>query len=123
MDYAKLEQFVSKPRIDRFLVSCANSQDRALKLYEANLRVSQAFYPVMNLLETFLRNCINDRLIVHFGDAAWIINQKTGFMNHVSLGPNFWIKTQVIKAEENTQGTITPGEIIAEQVFGFWTSL
>lgn len=123
MDYPKLEQFTSKPRLDRFLVSCANSQERALRLYEANLRISQAFYPVMNLLETFLRNCINDKLAICFGDAAWVINQKNGFMNHASLGPNFWIKTQIIKAENNTRGTITPGKIIAEQPFGFWTSL
>jgi hypothetical protein len=44
-------------------------------------------------------------------------------MNHPSLGPKFWIKNQVIKAENGTRGTITPGKIIAEQTFGFWTSL
>ena len=123
MDYAKLERFTSKPRLDRFLVSCANSQERALRLYDANLRVSQAFYSIMNLLETFLRNSINDNLAIHFGDAAWIINQKNGFMNDPSLGPKFWIKAQIIKAEAGTRGTITPGKIIAEQTFGFWTSL
>jgi hypothetical protein len=123
MDYAKLEQFTSKPRLDRFLVSCSNSQERALKLYDANLRVSQAFYPVMNLLETFLRNCINEKLAIHYADAAWIINQKNGFMKDASLGPKFWIRTQVIKAESNTRGTITAGKIISEQAFGFWTSL
>jgi len=123
MEYAKLEQYTSKPRLDRFLVSCSNSQERALKLYDANLRVSQAFYPIMNLLETFLRNSINDKLSVRFGDTAWIINQKSGFMNDPSLRPKFWIKAQVIKAEANTRGTITPGKIVAEQTFGFWTSL
>ena len=94
MDYAKLERFTSKPRLDRFLVSCANSQERALRLYDANLRVSQAFYSIMNLLETFLRNSLNDNLAIHFGDAAWIINQKNGFMNDPSLGPKFWIKAK-----------------------------
>ena len=123
MDYAKLEQFISQPRLDRFLVSCANSQERALKLYAANLIVSQAFYPVMNLLETFLRNTINAKLAIHFNDAAWIINQKAGFMNHPSLSPNYWIQEQIKKAEKSTRGTITPGKIVAEQTFGFWTSL
>lgn len=123
MNYAKLEQFVSKPRLDRYLISCGNSQVRAYKLYEENLKVSQAFYPLMNLFETFLRNSINDRLTVYFGDAAWIINQKSGFMNDPSLHPACWLKNQVIKAENNTRGTITPGKIIAEQTFGFWTSL
>lgn len=123
MQYAKLEQFVSKPRLDRYLVSCNNSQERAIKLYNANLLVSQAFYTIMNLFETFLRNSINDRLTIHFGDKDWIINQKNGFMNNQSLGPRFKLKTQVLKAESSTHGNITPGKIIAEQTFGFWTSL
>ncbi len=123
MDYQKLEQYVSQPRLARFLVSCANSQEKAIKLYEANLYVSQAFYPIMNLLEIFLRNSINDNLTTHFVDSAWIINQKTGFMNDASLGNKYWMKDQVMNAERNTRGTITPGKIISEQTFGFWTSL
>lgn len=123
MEYIKFEKFISKPRLDRFLISCANSKASAIKLYEANLRVSQAFYPVMNLLETFLRNSINSQLTMNFGDDAWIINQKNGFMNDASLAPHYWIKNQVVKAEQSTRGVITPGKIIAEQTFGFWTSL
>jgi len=123
MQYEKLEEFVSKPRLDRYLVSCSNSKDRAIKLYEANLLVSQAFYPIMNLLETFIRNSINDKLADYFSDTSWIITQKTGFMNHVTLQPKYWLKTQVMNAERNTRGTITAGKIISEQAFGFWTSL
>ena len=70
MDYAKLEKFVSTPRLDRYLVSCDNSHERAMKLYEANLIVCQAFYPILNLFETFLRNAINDKLALHFRDTA-----------------------------------------------------
>jgi len=123
MDYQKLEDFVSKPRLDRYLVSCGNSKDRAKALYEANIRVAQAFYPILNLFETFLRNSINEKLGTHFGDAAWIITQKHGFMNHHSLAPKHWLKNQVETAERNTRGTITAGKIISEQTFGFWTSL
>ncbi|MES2560402.1 MAG: hypothetical protein V4590_11710 [Bacteroidota bacterium] len=123
MEYSRLEQFVSPPRLDRYLVSCANSQDKAKRLYGANVLVSQAFYPILNLLETFLRNSINEKMSTHYSDAAWIINQKTGFMADRSLGPNFTLRKQVLKAEANIRGTITPGKIISEQTFGFWTSL
>lgn len=123
MDYQKLEEFISKPRLDRYLLSCSNSKERAVKLYEANLTISQAFYPIMNLFETFLRNSINDKLTIHFSDDAWIITQKIGFMNDISLAPKYWIKNQIFNAERNTRGTITPGKIVAEQTFGFWTSL
>jgi hypothetical protein len=122
MDYPKLEQYVSKPRLDRYLLSCSNSQARAIKLYAENIKVSQAFYPLMNLFETFLRNSINDNLNSYFSDSAWIINQKTGFMSHHSLAPKYRMKKCVIDAENNIRGTITPGKIIAEQSLGFWTS-
>lgn len=122
MDYIKLEHFGSKPRLDRYLVGCANSKERAKKLYEANIFLCQAFYPILNLLETFLRNSINDKLTNYFNNDAWIINEKNGFMNHSSLAPKFFLKNQVINAEKITRGTITPGKIISEQTFGFWTS-
>lgn len=123
MNYIKLEQFVSKPRLERYLHSCSNSQTRALELYKANLKVSQTFYPILNLMETFLRNSINHQLSQHYSDIDWILNQKNGFMNHYSLGPKFWLKSQIDKAEVKTNGKITSGKIIAEQTLGFWTSL
>ena len=123
MDYQKLEDFISKPRLDRFLVSCGNSQSRAMQLYSANVKVAQSFYPILNLFETFLRNSINNQLNNYFTDNAWIITQKNGFMNDNTLAPDYYIKRQVQKAENNVRGTITPGKIISEQTFGFWTSL
>lgn len=123
MKYEKLEEFVSKPKLDRFLLSCSNSKERAKNLYGANLIVSQAFYPILNLFETFLRNSINDKLANYFNDTSWIINQKNGFMNHSTLATKYFLKNQVINAERNTRGTITSGKIVAEQTFGFWTSL
>lgn len=123
MNYTKLEQYLSKPRLDRYLLSCSNSQTRAIRLYAENIRVSQAFYPLMNLFETFLRNKINENLTNYFADAAWIINQKTGFMSHPTLGNKYRLRKCVEDAESNIRGTITPGKIIAEQTLGFWTSL
>lgn len=122
MKYEQLEKYVSKARLDRYLVSCGNSKERAQKLYEANILLSQAFYPILNLLETFLRNSINDNLSAFYKDDAWIINQKSGFMSDASLAPYYGLKTQVINAEKNTRGTITAGKIVSEQTFGFWTS-
>ncbi len=123
MKYERLENFVSKQRLDRYLVSCSNSKQKAKILYKENLLVAQSFYPILNLFEIFLRNSINDKLSHFYNDDAWIINQKTGFMNDKSLFPNFWIQKQVINTEKNTRGIITAGKIVSEQTFGFWTCL
>jgi hypothetical protein len=123
MNYNAFENFVSKPRLERYLVSCAYSQEKAMMLYGANLRVSQAFYPILNLFDIFLRNGIDHKLGIYFADCEWLINQKGGFMSDASLGPKFWLKTQVNKAETNLKIKALAGKIMAEQSFGFWTSL
>ena len=127
MQYNKLELFLSKPRLDRFLLACGGSQSKALELYKSNLYIAQAFYPVLNLFEIFIRNTINRYLIDHFQDSDWILTQKTGFMVDESLEPSFYfLKKSVSKAERKLRRNriqVTAGKIIAEQSLGFWTCL
>lgn len=96
-------------------------------MYRVNLRVCQAFYPILNLFEIFLRNTINYRISGYFADPNWIINQKNGFMSDNSLqGTKFFLKESVTKAERMIRkrgGHVTSGKIIAEQPLGFWNSL
>lgn len=126
MNYIKLAQYISHPRLNRFLHACGNSQSKAQNLYAVNLRIARAFYPVLNLFETFLRNSVNNQLTRYYGTGNWIIREKNGFMNHSSLSRDFFLKKSVEKAigKISAQGSrITAGKVIAEQPFGFWVSL
>jgi len=134
MKFEKVRLYVSSPRIDRFLIATDNNKTKAVRLYKANLKVSQAFLPVLAILEVTLRNRLNAILSSHFTDSDWIINQKTGFMVHHSLTyvrggrtmHNHYLKKQVEKAEtriRNSGMPVTSGKIISEQMFGFWTEL
>ena len=53
MNYNKLEYYVSQPRLNRFLIASGNSKVKAQKLYHANLKVAQSFYPVLNIDFTY----------------------------------------------------------------------
>jgi hypothetical protein len=127
MDYDKFEYYVSQPRLSRFLAACGNSKSKAQELYEANMKVSQSFYPVLSLFEVFFRNICHYQVSAHFANPNWIIVEKSGFMNNDSLSAsNFYLKNAVINAERSIRrkgGTATAGKIIAEQSFSFWTSL
>ncbi|MCD8431821.1 hypothetical protein LNJ05_03515 [Tenacibaculum finnmarkense genomovar ulcerans] len=126
MEYPKLEKYLSQPRLDRFLIATGNSKSKAQKLYRINLKTAQAFYPVLNLFEIFFRNIVNHQMSLHFENPNWIITEKKGFMNDSSLGSKFFLKNSIIKAEKiirRKKGTVTSGKVIAEQSFGFWTSL
>lgn len=47
--------------------------------YFANMKIAQAFHPLLSSFEVILRNQLHYALARHFSDGNWIINQKSGF--------------------------------------------
>lgn len=126
MKYSILEYYISQPRLDRFLIASTNNKTKAQKHYRANLRVAQSFYPLLNLFEIALRNSIHQQMSFYFANPDWIISERNGFMNDRSLhSSRYFLKNSIMKAERkiHRRGSVTSGKIIAEQSFGFWTSL
>ena len=85
MNLKKIRLHISTARIDRYLVATGQNVSKAQRLYKANLKVAQSFYPLLNTLEVVIRNGLNTILSGYFGDFDWIINQKSGFMSHPLL--------------------------------------
>lgn len=54
-------------------------------LYFANMKIAQAFHPLLSSFEVILRNQLHYALARHFSDGNWIVNQKSGFMVASSL--------------------------------------
>lgn len=136
MRFTNFTSYFSSPRIDRYLTACSNDTKRCAKLYKANLKVAQAFHPLLGCLEVVLRNGINDQLTSYFEDPNWIITQKAGFMidpllTHTNkktgkVETNRFILNFVKGAEKKLvkRGIgMTSGRVISEQPFGFWTDL
>jgi hypothetical protein len=136
MKLKDFRRYFSSARVNRYLLATGNSPSKAVKLYKANLKTSQAFHPLLGVFEVILRNRLNDILTSHFADPDWIISQKAGFMSDSSLRYTYkrtgqkkindYLKQEVSKAENRLQKTKTPitsGKIIAEQTLGFWTDL
>lgn len=120
-------KYLSRPRYNRYLDATHNDNDRAKRLYNANIRLAQATHPILTQFEVIIRNSINLQLSSHFVDNDWIINQKNGFMRDPSLRQsNFFLKRAVQKSEDNLRRRgilITNGKIISDQTFGFWLAL
>jgi hypothetical protein len=137
MKFGDFEQYFSATRINRYLVATNHSKEKTVKLYKENLRIAQAFHPLLGIFEVVLRNRLNDILTTHFTDPSWIINQQPGFMSDPLLKnyinkktnqkkTNTFLKSEVEKAIKrlaNARISITSGKVIAEQTLGFWTNL
>ena len=124
MNIALRNKYLSRQRFNRYLIAAGNSNDRSKRLYAANIRLAQAFHPVLSQFEVVLRNTLNNVLVTHFGDTDWIINQKNGFMRHPSLASSqYFLRSCVQKSEDKLRRRsipVTPGKIISDQMFGFW---
>lgn len=62
---------VSAPRFNKYLNACHNNKRKALKLYRANLALSEKLYSVIGIFEIILRNSIlRPCKIINLLDAA-----------------------------------------------------
>jgi hypothetical protein len=117
MKHQILIKYISVARFGRYKQASKNDTKRAEKLYKANLRLAQAFHPLIGTLEVTLRNTIDNNLCIFFNDNDWILNQQS-FMN-------LHLKGEIQKAEKRFKRNnviVTSNKIIAEQTLGFWTN-
>jgi hypothetical protein len=115
MTEQQLKYYLSTPRFNVYLAKTSNDFDKAYRLYKANIELSEAFYPILSVLEVCLRNAVNETLKAHFNDPYW-------FKNH--LPPEFLPSvSEAIQKVSTQRKNITPDRIIAELNFGFWNRL
>lgn len=111
----QLKYYLSSPRFNVYLAQTNNDFEKAYRLYKANIELSEAFYPVLSVLEICLRNAVNEKLKDHFNDSYW-------FKNHLPTE----FRPFIAEAEQkilSQHKTVTADKIIAELNFGFWNRL
>lgn len=94
-------------------------EERSLKHYYANLSISEAFYPVLSILEVALRNSLNRELCSMFQANDWYARFSTtpglnGLNREITLAIN-----HITKRGES----VTSSKVIAELTLGFWVRL
>lgn len=82
--------------------------------------ISEAFYPMLSILEVGLRNSMDYQLKRKFDDGNWFESN-----DFIKIASSYQIDS-ISDARKNIhreKKVVTPGKIIAELSFGFWTSL
>ncbi len=111
----ELKYYLSTPRFNTYLSKTNNNFEKAFTLYQINIQLSEAFYPLLSVLEVSLRNAIHETLKAYFKDEFWFKNNlPIEFLPFVSEA------TQKLIAQRKT---ITADRVIAELNFGFWNRL
>jgi hypothetical protein len=120
MDRKAIEQIFSKERLEPYVKHHSGDFERAIDHYKTNIKISEAFYPLLSILEIGLKNNIHSQLEKKFRDKNWFEN-----LEFIKIVTRFQIDK--ITDARNTilreKKEISTGKIISELSFGFWTSL
>jgi hypothetical protein len=110
-----LESAISRQRLEKYLAANGDDLDLALRLYERNLRLSEAFYVPLQSLEVCLRNIAHNQMSATYGP-DWLTDQVAAPLNDFS-------RSMVNEAVREIDGAATAGKIVAELKFAFWVGL
>ncbi|MGH2902337.1 MAG: hypothetical protein ACRDK7_01900 [Solirubrobacteraceae bacterium] len=132
-----LEQWLSAPRLGRYLAAAGNDRARALRLYDWNARISAAVLRDLAHFEVALRNAYDDALLAATptGQAHWTSASTRVFppLYRTKRAPRGPIRhtdvnrkpRAILDAAVQAAGGISapPGKVIANLTFGFWRYL
>lgn len=68
ISYQEALKIFSPARMQKYLRACKGDEGKAMRLYQYNACLSQAFFGVVSLFEVILRNAINEHYLLY---AIW----------------------------------------------------
>ena len=121
MEYNKafFEKVFSDERMERYFSLYPNDEARAIRHYQCNLQLAEAFYISLSVFEVTLRNALCRELETMTGRKDWYATFSTTpglakLDRYISQA-----NKQIVGRHEN----ITPSKVVAELTLGFWVSL
>jgi len=123
----ELEKYSTNISIERLSVFVYDNNDiidDVLKRYENNIKISQAFYPELSVLEVSLRNAIDTIFKEKFGN-DWIEQEVkyNYFLDSFDYDTLLKAYNDVKRECQKTSKKFTAGKVIANLSFGFWTNI
>lgn len=119
MRYHEFEQLITTQRLARYKAACYNSTRKTLRLYRANIRISQAFLAVLGIFEVVLRNKIDRHYKTQFpGNPEWLLGSTLpgGFLTQHGCQNSF---NKISQTYAGLGANYTHDKLLAELSFGF----
>ena len=115
-----LPRIISEPRFATYLKATANDRERALELYEWNLRISAAFVVPLQVCEVATRNGVAEAIgLIHGENWPW----SNGFRRSLpkpKRGRDYNPESDLAQVAAHQP---TSGKVVAELRFAFWEKL
>jgi hypothetical protein len=76
MRYAEFEALITAERLTKYKISCLHDTRKTMRLYRANIRISQAFLAILSIFEVVLRNKVDIHYKAQYppaGGVEWLL--------------------------------------------------
>ena len=119
------ETILSKPRLGRYQVATQGNKSKAVRLYKYNLRLSQALFGAISMVEIALRNAIDQHYQHQFNQTDWLKDniQPSGLFYDTSLKNHAGRFEQAEKVKSTINAlrkNYSHDKVVAGLSFGFW---
>ena len=119
-ELAELPRVVSEPRFATYLKATANDRERALGLYEWNLRISAAFMVPLQVCEVSTRNGVAEAIgLLHGENWPW----SNGFLRSLPRPRRTRDYDPKSDLEAVAAHQPTTGKVVADLKLAFWEKL
>jgi len=114
-----LESCISIERLEPYIRASGGDKERALRFYERNTFLSEAFYSPLQGVEIIVRNALHVQLLKRFGPQWFDALEANGIV----------VKEQLRQLQQARQYLSdagkpqTAGKVVAELSFGFWVGI
>ena len=118
-----LSRSISPQRLQRFLSHSGDDFEKALKLYEQNMRMSAGFYLAISCFEVCLRNHIHETMKETYGVDWLLLEGQTPLkQDEIDTAIAVYEKLQTYnKINDNVSENM--GRVVSELSLGFWVRL
>ena len=114
-----LEACLSIERLQPYVNAAGGDKERALRLYERNTQLSEAFYGPMQAVEIVIRNALHTQLLKQFGPLWFRDLEAKGIVVKEQLKQLQQARQYLSEAGKPE----TAGKMVAELSFGFWVGI
>ena len=125
MTFTDYQSAFSIPRLDTYLNACSGDQNRTIRAYKANLKMSQSFLGVLNVFEVTLRNETDAHYRKRFGN-NWILSESSpnGFLRTKGCERSLKnVETTIKEKFTDKNKPFNQNEAICHLGFGFGSHL
>ncbi|MGD0630397.1 MAG: hypothetical protein ABR987_13660 [Terracidiphilus sp.] len=112
----EIERAISRERLKRYLSASGSNLPLAVALYEQNVALSEAVFGLLHGLEVAIRNVMHDLLTAHYGTPRCFQSAA------LPLTP-FGLDKVACAIRDAGGLYASPGMIVAEFTFAFWSNL